>query len=88
MISLLIFILTGLLFAKSFFKSESPEIKLKAKVLMVAFISFAAGAILSNFITDIIFIAIGTMILALSSIEFYMGYILPDWTKRLFLKVK
>lgn len=87
-ISLITFISTGLLFAISCFKSDNPEIKLKAKLLMVAFISFAIGAILSNFVLDILIIAIGMMVLAVSAIEFYMGYILPDWTKKLLLKNK
>ena len=88
LLSLILIILMGLLFAKSCFRSDNPEIKLKAKLLMIAFISFSAGAILSNFFTEIILIAIGTMILALSSLEFYVGYILPEWIKKLFLEDK
>ncbi|MBD3256703.1 MAG: hypothetical protein GF383_16535 [Candidatus Lokiarchaeota archaeon] len=85
LIILVIFIATGLVFTKSCFKSKQTEIRLQAILLIVAFISLTIGVIMT-LIVEYIVIILGMMILALRAILFYMGYIFPEWTKKLFLK--
>ena len=81
--------ITGLLFARVSLRSDKPDIKLKGKLLIVAFISFTVGALLDaalplSFITLPIFRSLEI----LGAITFYGGYILPKWMKKLFLKEK
>ena len=42
----LIFLITGIIFARRSIKSENPEAQLKGKILIVAIISFSIGAAL------------------------------------------
>ncbi len=69
-------------------KSEKPEVKLKAKFLLIAMISFVFGAFLDGFIsltTAPIFIV--RIILVASAILFYLGWNLPEPLKKLFIKI-
>jgi hypothetical protein len=80
-------VIIGLLIGIDAFKSKKPEIKLKGKFLIIAFISFLIGAFFDaalpiTFVT----IPIIRLILISSAFEFYCGYILPDFVKNLFLK--
>ena len=75
-------LVSGLAFSWKSIKHENPEIKLRGKILFVAFISFLIGALLG-----IIDLPVpGNIIMITSSIEFYIGYILPDWIKKRFIK--
>ncbi|MBN1802699.1 MAG: hypothetical protein JW891_14400 [Candidatus Lokiarchaeota archaeon] len=74
-------LITGLIFSWKSIKYDNPEIQLRGKILFVAFISFLIGALLGIFN----FFIIGNIILITSSIEFYIGYILPKWIKKKFL---
>jgi len=93
MIFLLIFILivviSGLLFARLSLKSDDPEVKLKGKLLVIAYIAFFIGALLDSSTRlnelGIIFVR---LILIASAIFWYGGFLLPHWMKKLFLKQK
>ena len=86
---ILIALITGILFSRESLKSNNPEIKLKGKFLMMAFISFVVGSILDTITTDnVVFILITRIVLISSSIAFYCGFILPNWMKKTFLKEK
>jgi hypothetical protein len=81
------FIITGLLFARQSLQSDNPEIRLRGKLLIVAFLSFLIGAFvdnLPNYSTLIILIARIPLIIA--AIFFYLAFILPNWLKKLFLE--
>ena len=82
-------VITGLMFARLSLKSDDPEVKLKGKLLVVAFIAFFVGALLDSSITlnevGIIFVR---LILIVSAIFWYGGFLLPHWMKKLFLKQK
>ena len=78
----IITLVSGLAFSWKSIKHDNPEIKLRGKILFVAFVSFLIGAILG--IVD--FPVPGNIVMITSSIEFYIGYILPDWVKKRFLK--
>ncbi|MFX1267234.1 MAG: hypothetical protein ACFFAK_04665 [Promethearchaeota archaeon] len=89
LISSVFFTITGLFFGGKALKSEDPEIKLKGKFLLVAFITFTIGAII-----DILFVGEYnelTLVLArtfviIAAFSFYTGFVLPNFTKKLFLK--
>ena len=75
--------MVGILIAINSIKSDTPEIKLRGKFLMAAFISWTFGAIADatlplNFVT----LPIIRIILITSAIEFYIGFVLPDWVKK------
>jgi hypothetical protein len=83
----IILLITGMLFGLDLLKSEDPEINLKGKLIIIGLLSFLIGAILDasvplNFIT----LPITRFLLILSSIEFYAGFVLPEWSKKAFLK--
>lgn len=87
LIFLVIWLGLGLLFARDVLKTKSKDLKLKGKLLTSAFILYALGACLDTFILiSEITVVITRIILTLSAILFYLGYILPDWIKKLFLK--
>jgi len=76
-ILVVIVMVTGLAFSWTSIKHDNPEIKLRGKILGVAFISFLIGALLAI----VNYAPLGNTIMITSSIEFYLGYILPDWIK-------
>ncbi len=84
---ILVVIFTGILFARKSFKSESAEVRLKGRFLLAAFISFAIGAIIEALVNlDPLIVILTRSILISSAIEFYFGFILPDWFKNRILK--
>lgn len=93
MIFLLIFILivviSGFLFARLSLKSKDPEVKLKGKLLVIAYIAFFVGALLDSSIRlNELGLIIVRLILIASAILWYGGFLLPKWMKKLFLKLK
>lgn len=80
-------LITGILFGMASLREDNTEIRLKGKLLIMAFVSFFIGAIL-EIISEIsiVIMIIARLILISSSIEFYGGFMLPDWMKKLFLK--
>lgn len=86
-IFVLIVVISGLLFAHLSLKSDDPEVKLKGKLLVIAFIAFFLGALLDSSIRlnelGVIFVR---LILIASAIFWYGGFLLPSWMKKLFLK--
>lgn len=80
-------IVTGVILGRESIKSENAEIKWKGWFLLIAFISWSVGAIFDaalplNFIT----LTIARLILISSAIEFYLGFILPDFVKKRLIK--
>ncbi len=86
-IFLSIVVVTGFLFANLSLKSRDPEVKLKGKLLIVAYIAFAVGALLDASVpfNELIVIII-RLILILSALCWYGGFILPKWMKKFLLK--
>jgi len=85
-INLILFLVTGVLFSKRSLQSESREIRFKGKLLMAAFISFTIGTVLDFAIPNPLTYIIARLILLSSSIEFYIGFLLPERIKRLLFK--
>ena len=81
--------ITGIHFSIQGIKSADDETKLKAKFLIIGFISFTVGIIADGFMTlDFITIPIIRLLLISSAIEFYIGWTLPKSVKKLFLKTE
>ncbi len=78
-IFLLVVVITGILFGKQSLRSDNPEIKLKGKFLIVAFILFTIGAFLDSIVPELFIIA--RIVLDISALSFYFGFMLPDWLK-------
>lgn len=78
-IFLLVIVITGILFGKQSLRSENPEIKLKGKFLIIAFILFTIGAFLDSIVPELFIIA--RIVLDVSALSFYFGFMLPDWLK-------
>lgn len=81
-----IFEILGLKFVIKSLKSDNSEIKLKGKFLLIAFLFVIVGTVIEAAVPIITINVIGRSILILSSILFYFGFTLPEWTKRIFLK--
>jgi len=84
---LILFIITGTMLARESLKSDDPEVKLKGKLLFLAFYSFIIGSILDIFSsTSILLLTIARIVLISSAFTFYGGFILPNWMKKIFLR--
>ncbi|MHA1915046.1 MAG: hypothetical protein ACW986_10580 [Promethearchaeota archaeon] len=82
-------VVTGFLFANLSLKSDDPEVKLKGKLLIIAYISFSVGALLDSAIPlNEALIIITRLILILSAFCWYGGFILPKWLKKYLLRSK
>jgi len=80
--NLTIFIITGFMFAIKSLRSNNPEVKLKGKFLFIAFITYLVGSAIEIIYT----FPQNRLILVLSAILYYIGFILPEWIKKHFLK--
>jgi hypothetical protein len=79
--NLIIFMITGFLFSLNTLKLEDPENKLRGKFLFIAFIFFLIGAILEIVIT----LPPNRIIILLSAIIFYIGFMMPERIKYRFI---
>ena len=87
---ILVIILTltiGLCIGINSYKSENPEIRWRGRFLILAFISWAVGAICDASITlNFITLPLIRILLISSAIEFYLGFVMPDWIKNRLIK--
>ncbi|MFX0003580.1 MAG: hypothetical protein ACFFAA_09810 [Promethearchaeota archaeon] len=87
--SIVLFLITGFLFARASLKTEDPEIKLKGQFLIIAFLTFAIGTIIdvigAEMYTEITIFLARTFVI-FSSVCFYIGFTLPKFIKKLFLR--
>lgn len=87
--SIVLFLLTGFLFARASLKSAENEIKLKGKFLIVAFITFTIGTIIDVIAAEApteITILLARIFVIFSSICFYIGFTLPKFIKNFLIK--
>ncbi len=85
-INLTLFLIVGILFSRKSMRAENREIKFKGKLLFAAFISFTVGTVLDFAISTTATYIIARLILLSSSIEFYIGFLLPERIKKLIFK--
>ena len=77
----------GILFVRNSLKADNPEMKMRGKLLLIALISYITGAVLDILVPlTPLTVVITRLILTASSIIFYMGFIMPEWAKKLLLK--
>ena len=84
--TMVIVFITGIYFVKESLKSDSPEINLKGKLILLALLSFMIGALIPYIIYNIPALIISRLILVSCSIEFYLGFTLPKWAQKFLLK--
>lgn len=84
-VSILTSCITGFHFAlKSMKKEEIPEIRWKGKFLLIAFLFFGISAIFDALIEmGPILLIVMRIILALAMFLFYLGFILPRWSRKI-----
>ena len=79
--------ITGILFARESLKSDKPEIRLKGKLLILAFLTYAVAGLVDGLLPIHIVTVVIMRLLAISSaLEFYGGFCLPKWMENIFLK--
>lgn len=87
LVFILILLITGVIFAIKTINLDDPDMKLKGKLLLFAFPAFSIGALLDAAMqTTAVTLVIFRLLLIISAIFFYGGFILPDWMKKLFMK--
>ncbi len=82
LLDLVIFVISGFYFAFKSLQSEKPEIKLKGKFLLLAFLIYLIGAAIETVLSFPPF----RLILIVSAIMFYIGFMMPEMIKKRFLK--
>ena len=85
-IFMILFELMGLFFARDSIRSEDNVVKLKGKLILIAFILFAIGAFTDALGTIFILEYLNRLVLVGSVILFYFGFIMPDWIKERILR--
>ncbi len=84
-INLAFFLLLGMFFAIQTFRSDNPEIRLKGKILIIAYGIFTVGGIM-DMLPFPLLNYVERLVVTISAIVFYWGFTLPEWIKKLFLK--
>jgi len=80
---LAIFVISGFMFSRVSLRSKNPEIKLKGKYLLIAFLLVTIGCVLeTSYTLTPLIVVIARVIMSLSAIAFYFGYILPKFMKK------
>ena len=81
---------TGLLVGFRSIKSTTPEINLKGKILIIAFLSWSVSASIDAAVglPNIAAVVIVRTILINSSFLYYLGFVLPESAKKLFIKLR
>jgi hypothetical protein len=80
-------LISGILFAKESLNSENPEIRLKGKFILLAWIAFSSASFFDviNPINPISIIIV-RIVLSFSALAFYLGWFLPSPVKNMILK--
>ncbi|MBD3196126.1 MAG: hypothetical protein GF317_13795 [Candidatus Lokiarchaeota archaeon] len=81
-INLVLFFGTGIWFAVSSVKSDDKRVKLKGQFLLVAFITFVFGTAWDIIATN----PLTRLLLVISAVIFYIGFVLPPNIQKLFIK--
>jgi len=84
---IILIVVVGILIARPQLKSDNPELRLKGKLLLIAYILWPIGAFADAALPlNVITLPIIRIILISSSMFFYIGFILPKFIKKMFLK--
>jgi len=89
LVSIVLFLVTGFIFASRSLKSQNKELKVKGWFLIFAFIFFTIGTVIDVIGTGSptqITIFLARTFVIISSVLFYIGFTLPRFIKELFIK--
>ena len=89
LVSIVLFLVTGFIFARQSLKSEKRELSVKGKFLILAIICFTVATLIDVIGAENpseITILLARSFLIVSSIFFYIGFTLPRFIKELFIK--
>ena len=86
----------GIALGRSSLDSDDPEIRMKGKLIIISIMVFAGGAAIDLIIPplelDLVIKAIITIIsrilMSSSGILFYVGFMLPNWSKKILFRKK
>ena len=85
--AILLTIITGIIFSRKSMKSDDTKIQLKGKFLLAAFVFFTIGAFLDAAIPlNAITLIVTRLILIISAILFFIGFLLPKRIEKIFYK--
>ncbi len=77
--AIFVVLITGILFARESMKSEDKSVQWKGRFFLIGMISFAVGAFLDAVLTFTpLELVLVRLLLISSSIEYYLGFFLPD----------
>ena len=85
--SIVLFLLTGILFARQSLKSDNKDIQWKGKFLIIAFILFSIGTTL-DVISDTpneLAIVLARIFIISAAFAFYIGFTMPNWIRKLLM---
>ena len=81
--------LTGTLLGKNSLKSKDPELKLKGRLIIAGISLWSLCGVLDSAISlEVISLTLIRILLILGGILFYGGFMMPKWTKKIFLNQK
>lgn len=85
--SIVIFLITGIMFARKCLEVPRKDIRLKGTFLMIAFVTFVIGTFIDAIgsLTEITLVLARTFVI-IAAFMFYIGFTLPTFIKNLFLK--
>lgn len=87
-IEILVFILPGLWLSKDSLRTNDPKIRLKGKILLITFLISILMTLLELLSSTVLVYLIARIVAMVVSVLFYIGFILPNWAKKFFLKEK
>jgi hypothetical protein len=85
-ISIALFLITGILFARDSLKAEQKELNLRGWFLLTAFITFTVGTLIDIVpeLTEVT-IVIARLFVIVGAFSFYLGFTMPEFIKKLFI---
>lgn len=88
LIALLVFVASsGVLFARESLKSEEKEYKIRGYFILYAFLSWVVGSILDASVDlNLVTLPIIRIILITSNFAAYIGFLMPKFARKIFLK--
>jgi len=82
-----IFLITGILFALNAMKTDLKKNKMKGRILLIAILVYTLGGIIDGaFEMGIGVLVASRILLLLSSVLFYFGFILPKWLEKILIR--
>ncbi len=88
LIMVVIALITGMIFSIRSWKFDEPIIKLRGKFIFLAYITFCTAVVVDTVLgaTDPIWIIFNRILLMISGILFYIGFMLPERIRKIFIK--